>query len=70
LYEMFRKNFKDILAGNYTAAKQELNPKIYYKRDLENAKDLTRYIKAFHFPGKESAFYINSSGKKIYIEYR
>ena len=43
--------------------------KIYYKREIENAKDLTRFIKAFYFPGKEPAYFFNRAGKKVYINY-
>jgi hypothetical protein len=33
------------------------------------AKDLSRFVRAFEFPGKENAFFINRSGEKIYLRF-
>lgn len=38
--------------------------KIYYRKDLEKAKDLTRFKRAFTFDGKESAYYFDNGEKK------
>tara|TARA_B100000700_G_C15001341_1_gene836430 strand:- start:700 stop:1299 length:600 start_codon:yes stop_codon:yes gene_type:complete len=70
IYQMFKDNFKNLIDGNYVSTKQDLrDTKIYYKREIENAKDLTRFIKAFYFPGKEPAYFFNRAGKKVYINY-
>ena len=68
MYKMFIDWYHDILNENYTAVKQTKKYKIYNQKDLENAKNITKYIKAFHFPGKESMYYINKDGNKIFID--
>jgi len=35
----------------------------------ERCKDLTRFVRALTFPNKESAYYYNNKGKKIYLNY-
>ena len=70
IFKMFKDWFLDLLTENYIAVEQNLyNSKLYYRKDLNKARNITRYIKAFHFPGKESAYYINSKGTKIYINF-
>ena len=66
---MFRHWLPKLIAGEYaTAPQDEANAGIYYRKELERAKNITRIVRAFHFPGKESAYYFNSEGKKTYIE--
>ena len=70
IYKMFKDWFKDLLEGNFIAAKQpEQNKKIYYRKDFNRMKNITRLVKAFYFPGKESCYFFNSRGKKVYIDY-
>ena len=70
IFKMFKDWFLDLLTENYIAVEQHLyNSKLYYRKDLNKARNITRYIKAFHFPDKESAYYINSKGTKIYINF-
>jgi methionyl-tRNA formyltransferase len=67
VFESFVDNFHYLLVGCIIATKQQVDEgKTYYRKDLDKAKDLTRFIKAFHFPGKEGAYYIKDN-KKIYI---
>ena len=70
MFAMFKEWFVRILEGKFTKIKQrEENSRLYYRRDLHKIKDLSKYIRALHFPGKESAFYFNSEGDKIYINF-
>lgn len=70
IFSMFKEWFPKLLDGQFEETPQtNLKGKIYYRKDLENAKNITHMVKAFHFPGKESLYYLNSEGKKIYIQY-
>jgi len=70
IFKMFKDWFKDLLEENYTAVPQPSeNARIYYRNDLDKMKNLTKYIRALHFPGKESSYYINNKGKKTYIKF-
>jgi len=70
IYRMFTEWFGDLLVGNYTAVKQPSeNNRLFLRKDLHKAKNLSRFIKAFYFPSKESAYYYNAMGQKIYIDY-
>lgn len=62
IFEMFQTTWKTLTAR--TKTKQE-SGRIYYRKELEKAKDLTRFVRAFTFEGKDNAFYINKKGKKI-----
>lgn len=66
LFQMFKTNLPKIIYNTYDTVSNN-GGKVYYRRDLESAKDLTPIIKAFTFKGKESAFYFNNQGEKIYI---
>ena len=71
IFKMFKDWYSDLLFGHYMAVPQKPNfGKVYYKKDLQNAKNLTRYAKAFHFPNKEGAYYYNEKCEKIFIEYK
>lgn len=66
LFFMFRAWFSKLLSGDYTAQQQDKwRGRIYYRRDLDREKDLTRFARAFEFEGKERAFYYNSYGEKV-----
>ena len=68
IYKMFKDWFKDLLAGEYTAIPQRnTDAQTYFRKDLEEAKNLTKYVKAFYFPGKEAAYYLDELGNKEYI---
>jgi methionyl-tRNA formyltransferase len=55
-------NFKYIQSGNNFAP-------IYYRKYLNEAKDLTHIIRAFTFTGKESAYYFTKDGRKVVLDY-
>tara|TARA_R110001592_G_scaffold335117_1_gene619705 strand:- start:4818 stop:5426 length:609 start_codon:yes stop_codon:yes gene_type:complete len=71
LFTMFTNWFHLLLNDQYDAvAQDESQTAIYYRKDLEKVKDLTRYIRAFTFDSKESAYYINGNGNRVYIDYK
>lgn len=67
ILEMFKEWLPKLISGEYTLYEPPRVEKIYYRKDLEKAKDLTHYIKAFTFEGKEEAYWIDSKGKKHYL---
>lgn len=70
IFKMFKDWYNDLLNNNYEAEPQNKNVGRNYRlKDLQAAKNLTRYAKAFHFPNKESAFYYNDKSQKIYLNY-
>lgn len=68
IFRMFQEWLPKLVRGEYKALRQK-GGHIYLRRDLEAAKDLTRYARAFHFPGKEQAYYCDTAGKKTYLCY-
>jgi methionyl-tRNA formyltransferase len=69
MYKMFKDWFLDLLHEKYLAVDQAQGGEVYYRKKLHNKKNLSKFIKAFYFPGKESAYFFNKEGKKIYINY-
>lgn len=69
IFTLFKAQFDHLLKGDYLSYPQPEGGCIYYRKDLQKAKDLTRFLKAFSFTGKESAYYIKENGKKVYLEY-
>ena len=70
IYSMFKQWFVKLLKEEFVCKPQiKSNHVLYKKKDLQSAMDLTRFVKAFHFPGKPSAFYVNQSGEKKYINF-
>ena len=69
ILKMFKNWYVDLLEENYTAVSQKKNNKIYLKKDLQKAKNLTKFVKAFHFPGKENAYYYNRELEKVYLKF-
>jgi len=71
LHKMFIDWFDDILFGRYESVPQKKNEgSIYLRNDLNKAKNITNIMRAFHFPGKESAYYLNDSNEKIYLKFK
>ncbi len=71
IYRMFREWFSDILFGEYEHVPQKKNEgSLYLRKDLHKVKDVTQIMRAFHFPGKESAYYLNDSGDKVYLNFK
>lgn len=69
--DIFQVYFGALLRNDYEKLPQdESKAKLYYKRDLESQKDLTRFVRAFTFEGKENCFYFNERGDKIEMVWR
>lgn len=57
--------FLPVLVSGEVISMQQEEGRIYYRKDLDKAKDLTRYVRAFTFEGKDNCYYYNSRGEKI-----
>ena len=66
-YQMFKDWYVRLLNKDFLVKSQTECYKIYKYKDLEKQKDITKYIKAFYFPGKESLYYYNKKGDKVFI---
>src|SRR3989344_1889003 len=72
IFKLFTDHFHDLLAGTdrYKLEEQDESlAKIYYKKDLARAQDLTRFVRAFTFTGKPNAYYYDHTGRKIELLY-
>tara|TARA_R110002020_G_scaffold339183_3_gene554348 strand:+ start:2486 stop:3094 length:609 start_codon:yes stop_codon:yes gene_type:complete len=70
ILKMFKDWYIDLLNDNYIASPQALKEgNNYYIKDLQKAKNLTKFVKAFYFPEKEPAYFYNDRMEKIYIHY-
>lgn len=71
MFLMFQEYFGDLLEGNYFRLypQERSAGKTYYRRDLKEALDLTRFVRAFTFEGKPGAYYTNSQGEKIELRW-
>ena len=68
LFAMFKHWIHDIVRGKYESIPQG-EGKTYYRKDLDNAKDLTKYVRAFSYQGKEPAYYYDSKNRKHELHY-
>jgi len=69
-FKMFKKNFNKIMNMSFSKIRNVPTAgKLYLRKDFQKAKDLTRYVRAFTYKDKESAFYFNSKGKKIHLKW-
>lgn len=66
---MFKLWFKKLLTENIVMTAQPEGGHTYYKKDLEQLKDVTRIVRALTFTGKEQAYYISKGGEKIYLDF-
>ena len=70
VFIMFKKWFNDLIHFKYKSIPQSRNTgTLYTRQDLKNAKDLTRFVRAFEFLDLENAFYFNRKGEKIYLKF-
>ena len=70
IYKMFVDWYVDLLNGNYNAvSQQKSNTRPYFSKRLQAAKNITRFARAFHFPGKEQAYYFNAKKEKKHLVY-
>lgn len=68
-YDLFVTWFRLLINGKYHATAQLKTGRLYKRSDIDAAKNLTRYVRAFEFAGKENAYYFTRSGKKIYLSF-
>jgi methionyl-tRNA formyltransferase len=68
LYGLFTEYFPRLVVGDYVTRP---NPggRLYLKKDLEDAKDISHVARAFTFPGKESAYWYDRHGTKHYVRW-
>lgn len=69
LFRMFEFWFPKLLANDYITT-PNIGGRLYLRRDLERAKDITHIIRAFEFTGKESAFWYDSTGHKHHVRWK
>lgn len=70
IFQMFQDWFARLVAIDYPSEPQNDNKAhLYTRKDLQDAKDLTRFARAFHTPGFEQAYYYNKKGEKIYLQW-
>lgn len=68
IFQAFREWLPRLIAGDYLAVPQDEAAAGYYPRKrLEEAKDITRFVRAFDFPGKEPVYYLNARGERIHL---
>lgn len=68
---MFTHYFVKLLNNDFIAQKQDISRRGLYTRNmLDEVKDLTHIIRGLTFTGKESAYFFDSQGEKVYIEYK
>lgn len=68
IFNTFKTSLDILLNLKVIGIKQEKG-KIYYRKDLEDIKDLTKFVRAFTFYGKENCYFINKKGEKIELNY-
>ncbi len=66
IIEMFEEWLPKLCDGFYPTKGQKEGT-TYLKGHLEKEKDITQYVKAFTFEGKEGAYWLDSKGNKHYI---
>jgi len=70
IFSMFKKWFVQLVNFQYKAIPQDHSKaRLYRRQDLQKAKDVTPFARAYTFYDKEKAFYINRKGEKIYLDY-
>lgn len=70
IFNMFTKWIIPIVTNNYNSTPQdESKANIYYRKDLNKIKDITKYVRAFTFPGKDNAFYFDKNDSKVEVSY-
>lgn len=69
-FNLFTKEFPTLIKGDFKSYQQDSNHSRFYSRkELHDIKDMTHIVRAFSLNGKESAYYYNKSGKKIYADW-
>ena len=64
ILRMFRAWYERLVAGDYTATEQDHGrARMYYRRDLEQACDLSKEVHALTFPGRYRPYYRDRNGR-------
>lgn len=70
MLQLFKEYFHKLLIEDYQATPVQKKPNsLYTRKMLSDLQDITRLVRAFHFPEKEGLYYKNSEGTKTIIEY-
>ncbi len=70
IFQMFKSWFARLISLDYIATPQDHSrAKLYFRKDLQAAKDLTRFVRAFEYPGKENAYYLTNTGEVVPLKY-
>ena len=70
LFDLFKEYFIKILTGNYEATAVEKKPNsLYTRKMLDEVRDITRLMRATHFPEKEGLYYFNLEGTRTIINH-
>lgn len=69
IFKMFQEFLPKLINGEYYNAVKQMEGRIRYRRDLDKVKDLTKFVRAFTFLGKDNCYFINRAGEKIELKY-
>lgn len=70
IYEKFKQWFVYLVTGKIPyESKPQDGGHTYYRKDLRAAQDLTRFVRAFTFEGKEPAYYTDRNGNKVELRW-
>jgi methionyl-tRNA formyltransferase len=72
IYKQFADWFVHLACNDERMPRTPQDPaqaRIYYRKDLKKQQDLTRFVRAFSFEGKESAYYINRAGERVELRW-
>lgn len=65
----FQKVFWSLVTGTHAVTHTMMSGHLYTRKHLREALDLTRMVRAFHYPEKPGLFYINRKGERIELEW-
>jgi hypothetical protein len=69
ILRMFQEWFVKLVTGDYITSAQQTPVKIYYKKRLDRIKDISHLVRGLYFPEKESLYFYNKYGEKVYVSY-
>ncbi|HBZ40001.1 MAG TPA: hypothetical protein DEO59_16565 [Balneola sp.] len=71
LVKMFKDYFEKLLKKSYKTKKQDLSlRKVYTKKDMQKVADLTHFVRALTFEGKDRAFFMTKDGRRIELDFK
>lgn len=69
IFKMFKEFLPKILNQQFYNPVRQIEGRIHYRKDLDKIKDLTKFVRAFTFRGKDNCYFINKAGEKIELKY-